>query len=137
MAYKNEDGEVVVKYNMDSIDAKRLPEEGLKVLNSMPENLPDFVEPQAFSEEGLEKLENLLAAVLLSWENASDAPSTEAFNSAEILLSWNIAAGEAKGCISSLVHVDSPNGLEWLAVGIHGRRCDKMIKPVIFVAKFY
>ena len=33
------------------------------------------------------------------WENPSDAPSTEAFNSEEILLSWNIAVGEVKGCI--------------------------------------
>ncbi|KAK3242974.1 hypothetical protein CYMTET_47361 [Cymbomonas tetramitiformis] len=33
------------------------------------------------------------------WENASDTPSTEPFKSAEILLAWNIAANEAKGCI--------------------------------------
>ncbi|KAK3234147.1 hypothetical protein CYMTET_55576 [Cymbomonas tetramitiformis] len=59
-AFKNEAGEVVVQYKMYSTDKKWLPEEGLKVLNSMPENLPDFVKPKAFSEEGLTKLEDLV-----------------------------------------------------------------------------
>eukprot|EP00854_Cymbomonas_tetramitiformis_P006452 gene6452-7735_t len=58
-AYKNEDGEVDVKHNMYFTYEKRLPEEGLEVLIHMHENLPGFVAPKAFSEECLEKLDDL------------------------------------------------------------------------------
>ncbi|KAK3241905.1 hypothetical protein CYMTET_48365 [Cymbomonas tetramitiformis] len=59
-AYKNEDGEVDVKHNMYFTYEKRLPEEGLEVLIHMHENLPGFVAPKAFSEECLEKLDDLV-----------------------------------------------------------------------------
>lgn len=77
-AYKNEDGDVVVQYKMYSTDIKWLPEEGLKVLNSMPEELPEFVDPKAFSTEGLAKLEDLVQG-LRSILSTTFSPTHEAW----------------------------------------------------------
>ncbi|KAK3288186.1 hypothetical protein CYMTET_4321 [Cymbomonas tetramitiformis] len=59
-----------------------------------------YLKVKTYTDTKERRLGKVLAAKAGAfWENASDTPSTEPFKSAEILLAWNIAANEPKGCI--------------------------------------